>query len=506
MKKRFLPIVIILILALAACGGDAGGLVDAAATEAAKAAATAAAVATDIADGPDSGGSENAEPTEAPTKEPTEEPMEGPTGETFDVDPTQPIEVVDSSGTQIKFGDDPFEDENGNPPAGDVNVNVFTAEGAEAEGSSDCEEPGTTEALTVWSYNPETGLWVEENPAPIADDRCVEPVGTVSVEVSDDDGNEYGLAEGETAEVSVPCAPTPDEVLTVWSYDEETGLWVEEDTVVAQEGNTCSAEVSDLSGSVAFASEPLVEGTVEGTIVDLNTGEAIFDAEVCVLSTLVCAYTDAAGFYSLPNVSTGEQTISVGNIGYISTEETVTVTGGETLTQDFALTAEVAEGVSPDWVELQEDTLQDPVFLTGMLLDDRTVTESQGQATLATGHIFAYRNFPYYKDHPLLGITSGMNGWALVISNNTNEDMIFAPTAKESQTAAGSAALQNLIALTANTVLVIRDIGETNNPVKQGDIVEISYGSAGNMSLPYILTIYRPETGEILATFELNSQ
>jgi hypothetical protein len=167
---------------------------------------------------------------------------------------------------------------------------------------------------------------------------------------------------------------------------------------------------------------------------------------------------------------------------------------------------EVPEGVSPDWVELQEDTLQDPVFLTGMLLDDSTVTESQGQATLATGHNFAYRNFPYYRDHPLLGITSGMNGWALVVSNGTIEDMIFAPTAKESQTAAGSAALQNLISLTANTILVIRDIGETNSPVKQGDIVEISYGSAGNMSLPYILTIYRPETNEILAEFELNSQ
>lgn len=168
---------------------------------------------------------------------------------------------------------------------------------------------------------------------------------------------------------------------------------------------------------------------------------------------------------------------------------------------------EVPEGVSPDWVELQEDTLQDPVFLTGMLLDDSTVTESQGQATLAAGLLFGYRNFPYYQDHPLLGITAGMEGWALLVKNSASTlDYIFAPAAKESETAAGSAALQNLITLTADNFLILKDIGGTNNPVKEGDIVEISYGPAGNMSLPYILTIYRPETNEILAEFELNSQ
>lgn len=375
---------------------------------------------------------ESTEPVEL-TSVPTEAPAAGPTGETVTVDPTQPIEVTDTNGTQISFSDDPFTDENGNPPAGDVQVNTYTQdaadEGSEAEGSSNCEEPGTSDVLTVWSYNPETGLWEEEGNAPTQDGGCVDSLGTVSVDVSDDAGNQYDLADGATAEVSIPCEPAPDEVLTVWSYDENTGLWVEEGPVVL-EGERCSADVSDVS-----------------------------------------------------------------NVNFVATPAEVTETP-----------TEVPEGVSPDWVELQDDTLQDPVFLTGMLLDDSTVTETQGQATLATGHIFAYRNFPYYRDHPLLGITNGMNGWALVVSNSTIEDMIFAPTAKESQTAAGSAALQNLITLTANTTLVIRDIGETNNPVKQGDIVEISYGAAGNMSLPYILTIYRPDTNEILAVFELNSQ
>jgi len=77
MKKKA-PFIVLLLFALvlAACGGDTGELVDAAATEAAKAAATAAVIATDVADGPDGG-----DPTEVPTEEPTEEPTAEPTEE-----------------------------------------------------------------------------------------------------------------------------------------------------------------------------------------------------------------------------------------------------------------------------------------------------------------------------------------------------------------------------------------------------------------------------------------
>ncbi|MCA9924894.1 MAG: hypothetical protein KC421_21105, partial [Anaerolineales bacterium] len=82
MKNKFLPIIIILILALAACDGDAGEIVNEAATKAAEAGATAAALATDIADGPD-GETTDGEPTnDEATPEPVEPtPEPAPVGE-----------------------------------------------------------------------------------------------------------------------------------------------------------------------------------------------------------------------------------------------------------------------------------------------------------------------------------------------------------------------------------------------------------------------------------------
>jgi hypothetical protein len=106
MKKLFLPILIVLLLALAACGGDPAELVSEAATRGGDVAATAAAVATDVADGPDSEGETEVvapteEPTEEPTPEPTEEPtatpeptaipFSGMTGQVVDIDSSEPL-------------------------------------------------------------------------------------------------------------------------------------------------------------------------------------------------------------------------------------------------------------------------------------------------------------------------------------------------------------------------------------------------------------------------------
>ncbi|KAA3662871.1 MAG: hypothetical protein DWQ04_12275 [Chloroflexi bacterium] len=244
----------------------------------------------------------------------TQEPnnTEGPAGETFDVDPTQPIDVEDSSGTQVSINANELVDENGNPATGDVKVNMFTpdmaneggeAEGAEAEVSTSCEP------LTVWSYNPETGLWEEEGLAPYQDDRCVESIGTVSVEVTDDEGNEYDLAEGAEAEVSIPCEPTPDEVLTVWSYNAETGLWEEEGTTVVEEGERCSAEVSDLSnvnfGTTAEepAEEPADAPTTTETQTETGEVELVLASNALVAGDVVAIEGNSSGPYT---VATGD--------------------------------------------------------------------------------------------------------------------------------------------------------------------------------------------------------
>jgi len=144
--------------------------------------------------------------------------------EQFTVDPAQPIAVEDSGGTQINIGADQLVDENGNAPAGDVTLSMYT-------------------------YDLENEEMVGDMSGTNSDGEPVymESEGAFYAEFTDEGGTEYNLADGATAEISIPCEPRQDEVLTVWSYDPNTGLWVEEGDVTIEGDGRCSAEVSHFS-------------------------------------------------------------------------------------------------------------------------------------------------------------------------------------------------------------------------------------------------------------------
>lgn len=143
--------------------------------------------------------------------------------ETFTVDPTQPIDVADSRGTQIEIEPNSLVDENGNPATENLTLSTYTYDLTNEEMVGDMS--GTnTEGEPVY----------------------MESEGAFYAEFTDDAGNEYNLADGAEAEISIPCEPRPDEVLTVWSYNPETGLWVEEGPTVIEDGR-CSAQVSHFS-------------------------------------------------------------------------------------------------------------------------------------------------------------------------------------------------------------------------------------------------------------------
>lgn len=144
--------------------------------------------------------------------------------ETFTINPADGVTVEDSSGTQIDIAPDQLVDENGNPPAGDVSLNMYT-------------------------YDLENEEMVGDMSGTNSDGEPVymESEGAFYAEFTDDGGTEYNLADGATAEISIPCEPRPDEVLTVWSYDPNTGLWVEEGSVTVEGDGRCSAEVSHFS-------------------------------------------------------------------------------------------------------------------------------------------------------------------------------------------------------------------------------------------------------------------
>lgn len=297
MKKRFLTFVLFLILTLAACG-EGGVNIDEAATrvaeEARNAAATAAAIATDIADGPDGDGQTDDEATPEPAPDAVMDRWAGTTAdkamaalgnatiningvetqsdgsgnfelfvpraddgryvinaelngyvpvsqihiglametltlefqpvytETFD--PTVGVDAEDPSGTQITVGPNQLEDADGNEPTGDVTLNMYTYDLENEEMVGDMSGKNSD-----------------------GDDVTMESEGAFYASFEDEEGTEYNLKDDATADISIPCDPRPQEILTVWSYDEVSGLWIEETPEVTEQDGRCGAVVSHFS-------------------------------------------------------------------------------------------------------------------------------------------------------------------------------------------------------------------------------------------------------------------
>ncbi len=78
-------------------------------------------------------------------------------------------------------------------------------------------------------------------------------------------------------------------------------------------------------------------GAIEGRVTDAVTGQPLNDAAVFVAGTEFSALTDTEGRYSLSGIPTGEHTVKVVIIGYVTQERQVTVTAGQATVLYFAL-------------------------------------------------------------------------------------------------------------------------------------------------------------------------
>ncbi|MFK7801922.1 MAG: carboxypeptidase regulatory-like domain-containing protein [Anaerolineae bacterium] len=144
--------------------------------------------------------------------------------ETFTIDPTQPIVEEDSRGTQISIEPNSLVDADGNPATEELTMSMYTYDLTTEEMVGDMSGTNTEGELV-----------------------SMESAGAFYAEFEDESGEEYNLAEGATAEISVPAKEQrPEEVLTVWSYNEETGLW-EEEGVAQFDNGRYSAQVSHFS-------------------------------------------------------------------------------------------------------------------------------------------------------------------------------------------------------------------------------------------------------------------
>ncbi|MCC6397582.1 MAG: carboxypeptidase-like regulatory domain-containing protein, partial [Bacteroidetes bacterium] len=85
-------------------------------------------------------------------------------------------------------------------------------------------------------------------------------------------------------------------------------------------------------------------GTIKGTVSDRTTKDGLPGANVVVKGTSVGAATNLDGVYIIRNAPSGEQTIVVTYLGYVSRSITVNIPEGGTLTQDFELSSTTIEG------------------------------------------------------------------------------------------------------------------------------------------------------------------
>jgi len=131
------------------------------------------------------------------------------------IDPAQPVDIEDSSGTRITLAANALVDENGLPPAGPVTVEIHTYDLLKEE------MVGNMEAVD------ESGNIV-----------ALQSVGAVSTEFVGADGTRYQLAPGQTADISVELPPEIEfsGPIPLWHYDEAQGRWIEEGMGVVENG------------------------------------------------------------------------------------------------------------------------------------------------------------------------------------------------------------------------------------------------------------------------------
>ncbi|RJP61804.1 MAG: TonB-dependent receptor [Ignavibacteriales bacterium] len=81
-------------------------------------------------------------------------------------------------------------------------------------------------------------------------------------------------------------------------------------------------------------------GSIRGTITDAQSGDALPYANVVVMGTSYGDAADASGNYSISNIPPGNYTIRASYLGYKNIDLTIKLSDGQTLVQDFELSAE----------------------------------------------------------------------------------------------------------------------------------------------------------------------
>lgn len=240
-------------------------------------------------------------------------------------------------------------------------------------------------------------------------------------------------------------------------------------------------------------------GALQGQVVDLDSGEPLAEVKVCVQGSEQCANTDAAGTYTLSNVSAPEQTLEVSLPGYITAVELVAITANETLTQDFALTAEVVEEPEhPVFAELPDDAVLRGAVVVVEHPATRSITDQEMEIEVQA--LVQFFNGVWPQAYPDYNINYGDSTLVVRIDGTTHVLAVLVPNLSETEL--GKAANDAML----NRRLYVTAVGESNQLVKTDDLMEIILTDPNSSSAPYTVNFYRGEARDLIATFTINNQ
>ncbi|MGI9140992.1 MAG: SusC/RagA family TonB-linked outer membrane protein [Gemmatimonadaceae bacterium] len=92
-------------------------------------------------------------------------------------------------------------------------------------------------------------------------------------------------------------------------------------------------------GVLVFPALAVAQGTVRGRTTDAGTGAPLPNVQIRVDGTTLGAQSGTNGEYVIVGVPGGTQSLSARRVGYAPAQATITVAGGATITQNFALRA-----------------------------------------------------------------------------------------------------------------------------------------------------------------------
>lgn len=191
-------------------------------------------------------------------------------------------EVVMNGGAKVTFQPNSIKDADGNIYQGIVKV------------ASHWMDPLADETLDKMPGNLQGVNQASEEVA-------LETFGMIAVELESASGDKLNIADGKTAEISMPVSniqlADAADVIPLWSYNEEYGLWAEESSATLQ-NNTYVGEVSHFSFWNCDYPYDLVEFDV--TFVDDNNTPLVnFIFNISITNGPVLnAYPDANGLLS----------------------------------------------------------------------------------------------------------------------------------------------------------------------------------------------------------------